>query len=382
MARDYYEVLGVARNATKPEIKKAFRKLARQYHPDVSQEDDAETKFKEINEAYEVLSDDDKRARFDRFGHAGVNGAGAGGFGGAGGFSGFEDIMEDLFSTFTGAGGRSRRRAGPKQGGDRQVNVKLTFEEAVFGVEKEITYDRLELCETCDGIGAAEGSSPTTCPQCKGAGQVRQVQQTFLGSMVRVADCANCGGKGKIIENRCAGCDGSGRLRKRVKKTLSIPAGVSDGIQIQFRGDGDMGEVGAPNGTLYVITSVEDHEFFYRREDDIILDLNINVAQAALGDRIVVPTVDGDDEISVPAGTQTGKVFRLRGHGFPRLRRDGSNSGRGDQLVQIQVAVPDSLSDEQRDLFEQLAETFGTEVQPQPRGSGFVGRMRDFFGGE
>lgn len=377
MARDYYEILGVNRDATKPEIKKAFRKLARQYHPDVSQEDDAETKFKEINEAYEVLSDEEKRARFDRFGHAGVNGAGVGG---SAGFSGFEDIMEDLFSTFTG-NSRTRRR-GPKPGGDRQVNVKLTFEEAVFGVEKEIEYDRFDLCDTCDGVGAAKGTSPTTCTHCQGAGQVRQVQQTFLGSMVRVADCPNCGGKGKIIENRCAGCDGSGRLRKRIKKTLSIPAGVSDGIQIQFRGDGDAGELGAPRGTLYVITNVEDHEFFYRREDDIILDLNINVAQAALGDNIVVPTVDGDQDINVPAGTQTGKVFRLRGHGFPRLRRDGSNSGRGDQLVQIQVHVPNHLTDEQRDLFEQLAETFGTEVHPQPKGSGFVGRMRDFFGGE
>lgn len=377
MARDYYEILGVNRDATKPEIKKAFRKLARQYHPDVSQEDDAETKFKEINEAYEVLSDEEKRARFDRFGHAGVNGAGVGG---GAGFSGFEDIMEDLFSTFTG-NSRTRRR-GPKPGGDRQVNVKLTFEEAVFGVEKEIEYDRFDLCDTCDGVGAAKGTSPTTCTHCQGAGQVRQVQQTFLGSMVRVADCPNCGGKGKIIENRCAGCDGSGRLRKRIKKTLSIPAGVSDGIQIQFRGDGDAGELGAPRGTLYVITNVEDHEFFYRREDDIILDLNINVAQAALGDNIVVPTVDGDQDINVPAGTQTGKVFRLRGHGFPRLRRDGSNSGRGDQLVQIQVHVPNHLTDEQRDLFEQLAETFGTEVHPQPKGSGFVGRMRDFFGGE
>lgn len=288
--------------------------------------------------------------------------------------------MEDLFSTFTG-NSRTRRR-GPKPGGDRQVNVKLTFEEAVFGVEKEIEYDRFDLCDTCDGVGAAKGTSPTTCTHCQGAGQVRQVQQTFLGSMVRVADCPNCGGKGKIIENRCAGCDGSGRLRKRIKKTLSIPAGVSDGIQIQFRGDGDAGELGAPRGTLYVITNVEDHEFFYRREDDIILDLNINVAQAALGDNIVVPTVDGDQDINVPAGTQTGKVFRLRGHGFPRLRRDGSNSGRGDQLVQIQVHVPNHLTDEQRDLFEQLAETFGTEVHPQPKGSGFVGRMRDFFGGE
>lgn len=379
MARDYYEILGVSRSATKSEIKKSFRKLARQYHPDVSEEENAEDKFKEINEAYEILSDDEKRARYDRFGHAGVNGAGAG----AGGFSSvdFSEIFDDLFSGFAG-GGRSARRRGPRPGADRQVQVAITFEEAVFGVEKEIEYDRLELCDTCDGNGAEPGTSASTCPQCKGAGEVRQVQQTFLGSMIRSSTCATCGGKGKVIENRCKECDGSGRLRQKVKKTISIPAGVSEGIQVRFGADGDVGEPGSPNGTLYVHISVKEHEFFYRHDDDILLDLNINVAQASLGDRIVIPTVDGDEEVTIAPGTQTGKVIRLRGHGFPRLRSDGSNSGRGDQLIQIRVQVPTKLTEEQRELFEQLADTLGGGVQPQGHDKGFVGRFRDFFAGE
>jgi molecular chaperone DnaJ len=378
MARDYYEILGVQRNASKTEIKSAFRTLARQFHPDVSEEHDAEAKFKEINEAYEALSDDDKRARYDRFGHAGVNGAG--GFSGATGFPGFEEIFEEFFSGF----GRnsSTRRRGPKAGADRRVNVTISFEEAVFGTEQEIEFDRLEVCEVCQGTGAEAGSSAVTCPQCNGAGEVRQVRQTFLGSMVQVTTCPRCGGKGTIVENRCKSCDGSGRRRQHTVLSVKIPPGVRDGLQIQVRGEGDAGETGAPSGNLYVVVNVEEHVFFARNDNDILLDIPINIAQATLGDKVIIPTVDGDVELSIPAGTQTGKIFRLRGKGFPRLRSDGSNSGRGDQLVHIQVAVPTKLTDEQRELFERLADTMDSDIQPQPNGKGFMGRVMDFFAGE
>ena len=379
MPRDYYEVLGVARGADTQEIKTAFRRLARQYHPDVSQEAGAEERFKEINEAYEVLADDEKRARYDRFGHAGVNGGGGGHGPGMGGF-GFEDIF-DIFNSAFGDTPGGRRRA-PNSGRDRRVDVTIDFVEAVFGVEKEIEFARLERCDVCDGSGASEGSRPSTCRTCDGSGELRQVQQTFLGSMVRVNACPNCGGKGTVISKPCRNCDGSGRKRKKTALNVKIPAGVSEGIQIQVRGDGDAGEHGAPPGNLFVVVHVKDHEFFKRKENDIILDISINVAQATLGDRITVDTVDGPVELNLPPGTQTGKVFRLRGKGIPRLRSDGTNSGRGDQLVYVQVETPTQLTEHQRELFEQLAETFGREISPQTAGRGFFDKVMDFLGGE
>ncbi len=380
MARDYYEVLGVPRTASKEDIKKAFRKLAREYHPDVSQHSDAENRFKEINEAYEVLTDDEKRARYDRFGTAGVNG---GGFSGVGGFgvSGFEEIFEEFFNNFSGARTGSRRR-GPRPGADRRVDVTVTFEESVFGVEKLVEFDRLTTCETCSGSGAEPGTSPTRCPECKGTGEIRRVDQTFLGAMVRTAPCPRCGGRGEVIPNPCRTCTGSGLLRKRAALNVQIPPGVREGLQIQIKGEGDAGERGAPPGNLYVVIDVKEHAFFKRKENDIILDITINVAQAALGDKIMVPTIEGDQELTIPAGTQTGKVFRLRGKGIPRLRSDGTNSGRGDQLIYVQVAVPTSLTPEQRELFERLAQTFGREVNPQQNGRGFFDRVMDFFAGE
>lgn len=382
MARDYYEVLGVAKTADKAEIKSAFRKLAREYHPDVSKHDDAEAKFKEINEAYEVLSDDEKRARYDRFGHAGVQGAG--GFNGASGagFSGFEEIFEEFFNSFGGAGGRSRQRRGPRPGSDRRVDVTVAFEESVFGTEKEVEFERLEVCETCAGSGAAPGTTPIRCVQCAGTGEVRQVQQTFLGPMVQVATCPRCNGTGETIATPCPTCKGNGRVRKKAVLSVQIPAGVREGLQIQIRSEGDMGDKGAPQGNLYVVVHVTEHEFFKRKDNDIILDISINVAQAALGDKLNIPTVDGDVELVIPAGTQTGRVFRLRGKGIPRLRSDGSNSGRGDQLVYVQVDIPTKLSDEQRLLFEKLATTMGGDVQPQRNGKGFFDRVMDFFAGE
>ena len=377
MPRDYYDVLGVSRGADEGEIKSAFRRLARQYHPDVSQEADAEEKFKEINEAYEVLSDDDKRARYDRFGHAGVNG-GAGGYGG--GFSDFGDIFDIFNSAF--GGSASGRRRGPAVGRDRRADVTVDFVEAVFGVEKEIEFQRLESCDSCDGTGAAAGSRPSACGACNGSGEVRQVQQTFLGSMVRAQTCPNCGGKGQVISNPCRNCDGSGRRRKRAVLNVKIPAGVSEGIQIQVRGDGDAGEHGAPPGNLFVVVHVKDHAYFERKENDIILDIGINVAQATLGDRITVDTVDGPVELNIPPGTQTGKVFRLRGRGIPRLRSDGSNSGRGDQMVYVQVETPIDLTQEQRKLFEELAETLGRENAPRTGTGGLWSKMADFLSGD
>ncbi len=382
MAKDYYEVLGVARGADTQEIKSAFRRLARRYHPDVSSEADAEDKFKEINEAYEVLSDDEKRARYDRFGHAGVNGGGAGGFGGGmGGFGGFEDIFDIFNSAFGDQMGGTRRRP-VNRGRDRRVDVTIDFAESVFGVDKEIEFQRLERCDECAGTGAAAGARPTTCHTCKGSGELRQVQQTLLGSMVRARPCPNCGGKGTVITNPCRNCDGSGRRRKRAVLSVKIPAGVSEGIQIQVRGDGDAGEQGAPPGNLFVVVHVKDHPFFKRNENDIILDIGINIAQATLGDRIEVDTVDGQHELSIPPGTQTGKVFRLRGKGFPRLRADGSNSGRGDQLVVVQVQTPTELSERQRELFVELASTFGREVKPQTGGRGIFDKVMDFLAGD
>ena len=383
MAQDYYELLGVSRTADKTEIKAAFRRLAREYHPDVSKHTDAEAKFKEVNEAYEVLSDDEKRARYDRFGHAGVNGSG--GFGGAGaggaGFSGFEEIFEEFFSSFGGARGGCRRR-GPRPGADRRVDVTLTFEESVFGATKDVMFERLEVCDVCNGNGAEPGTTPIKCVQCAGTGEVRQVQQTFLGPMVQAATCPRCNGRGEVVDTPCHECRGQGRLRKHVTLPVDIPAGVREGLQIQIRAEGDTGDPGAPNGSLFVVAHVTEHEFFKRRENDIILELNINVAQAALGDRLVIPTVDGDTELVVPAGTQTGKVFRFRGKGVPRLRSDGTNSGRGDQLVYVSVEVPTKLTDRQRELFEELASSLGAEVQPQRNGKGFFDRVKDMFGGE
>jgi len=379
MAKDYYEVLSVSRTATKAEIKQAFRRLAREYHPDVSKHEDAETRFKEINEAYEVLSDDEKRARYDRFGHAGVGGNGFGGTG-ASGFGGFEEIFEEFFNGFGGRG--ASRRRGPRPGDDRRVSATITFEESIFGIEKEVEFDRLEVCDTCQGSGAEPGTTPTRCPQCQGAGEIRQVQQTFLGAVVRAAACPRCNGRGEVVNSPCHTCRGEARMRKPTVLSVQIPPGVREGLQIQLRNEGDAGEKGAPGGSLYVVVHVQEHEFYKRRDNDILLDMSINVAQAALGDKIVVPTVDGDVELLIPPATQTGKIFRLRGKGVPRLRSDGTNSGRGDELVYITVSIPASLTDDQRELFERLAETLGSEVHPQRNGRGFFDRVMDFFAGE
>jgi molecular chaperone DnaJ len=372
--RDYYEILGVPKNASNEDLKAAFRRLARQHHPDVNKEPDAEERFKEINEAYAVLSDPDRRAAYDRFGHAGVrNAGGAPDFNVD--FTDFADIFGDLFG-FGGFGRSSRRsRNAPRRGADLQYRLDLTFEEAVFGAEKEFEIVRDETCSTCGGSGAEPGSSPVRCATCNGAGEVRQVRQTILGSMVQVSTCPTCNGAGETIASPCHTCQGRGVERRTRKKIVSIPAGVDNGTQIRLAGEGQPGVNGGPNGNLYIAIEVKQHKYFRRRENDILLDLEINIAQAALGAEVDIPTVDGPARLKIPSGTQPGKVLRLRGKGIPHLR----GSGRGDQLVIVNVEVPSKLTAEQRKLFEQLAKSLGSEVRPQERG--FLDWLKETLGG-
>ncbi len=369
--RDYYEVLGVNRGASPDELKSAFRKLAREYHPDVNKAPDAEERFKELNEAYAILSDAEKRSVYDRYGYEGLNG-----MGGMPDMSSmdFSDIFEDLFGFgFGRSSGRSRNR--PMRGADLNYTLNLTFEEAVFGAEKEIEITRDETCSHCKGSGAEPGTTPVRCSTCNGTGEVRTVRQTLLGSMVQVTTCPTCQGKGEMISSPCTVCRGRGLERKTVKKTVNVPAGVDNGNQIRLAGEGQPGLNGGPHGNLYLEVVVKEHQYFHRKKNDIFLDININIAQAALGAEIKVPTLEGDVKLSVPAGTQPGKSFRLRGKGVPFLR---SNS-RGDQMVIVNVEVPSHLTKEQKDLFEALAKTLGSEVLPQERS--FLDKIKEVLGG-
>ena len=361
--RDYYEVLGVSRSATQDELKAAFRRLARQYHPDVNDSPDAEEHFKEINEAFAVLSDEQRRGAYDRYGHEGVRGPnGMPNF--TVDFSDFADIFGDLFG-FGGFGRTSQRaRNAPRRGADLQYRLDLTFEEAVFGVEKEIEITRDELCGTCNGSGAEPGTSPVRCSTCNGSGEVRRTRQTILGSMVQVTTCPTCNGQGETISTPCHTCKGRGLERRNRKKVISVPAGVDSGTQIRLAGEGQPGVNGGPNGNLFIALKVKAHKYFRRREYDVLLELNINIAQATLGADVEIPTVDGPTMLKIPNGTQPGKILRLRGKGIPRLR----GNGRGDQLVVINVGIPVNVNNDQRQLFEQLAESLGSEVQPQERG--------------
>ena len=371
-SRDYYEILGVGRSASNDEIKASFRRLARQYHPDVNKDGDAEEKFKEINEAYGVLSDPEKRARYDRFGKEGL--------GNMGGFhdytmdGDFADIFEDLLRGFGFSTGRRSRRS-PRRGRDLQLQVSLTFEEAVFGVEKEIEFQREETCSRCNGSGAEPGTTPTRCPTCNGQGEVRQVAQSIFGQIMQTVTCPNCNGRGEIISSPCKTCRGTGLERKTVQKKVQIPAGVDNGTQIRLAGEGGPGVFGGPTGNLFLLLDIQPHKFFKRRENDVMLNLDINVAQAALGAEIDVPTLDGDEKLKIPAGTQPGKVFHLKNKGVPYLR----HTGRGDQLVIVNVAVPTKLTKEQRELFEKLAESLGTTVKPQEKG--FLDWLNEALGG-
>lgn len=369
--RDYYEVLGVSQNANQDELKQAFRRLARQYHPDVNKEADSEERFKEINEAYAVLSDGDRRAAYDRFGHAGVQGAG-----GMPDFNVDFTDFADIFGEFFGFGRSSRRsRNVPRRGQDLQVRVDLKFEEAVFGVDKEIEFTRDEVCTTCNGSGAEPGTSPTRCITCGGRGEVRQARQTLLGSMVQVTTCPACNGAGETVTSPCRKCNGRSVERHIRNKEINIPAGVDSGTQIRLAGEGQPGINGGPAGNLYLHINVQPHKYFRRRDNEILLELDINVAQAALGAEVEVPTVDGPEKLRIPAGVQPGKVMRLRNKGVPHLR----GNGRGDQMVLLNVEIPTRLNSEQREMFEELAASLGSEVHPQERS--FLDWIRDALGG-
>jgi molecular chaperone DnaJ len=353
--KDYYQVLGVERQATEGEIKKAFRRLARQYHPDMNKSPEAEATFKEINEAYEVLSDQEKRAMYDRFGHAGPQ-AGFGGFGDFGGFGGgIEDIFESFFG---GMRGSSAARRGPSRGADLRYDLTIEFAEAVFGCEKEIHVPRHESCPQCQGSGAEPGTQPIRCPQCNGTGEVRRQQQTILGSFVQVTPCPRCRGEREVVTTPCTQCRGQKVIQVERTISVKIPAGVDDGTRIRLAGEGEAGTRGGPPGNLYVELRVKPHPHFRREDRSILLELGINVAQAALGDKIRVPTLEDDEELTIPAGTQTGQVFRLRGKGVPYLRRNG----RGDQLVIVRVMTPTKLTSQQKDLLRELGKTLEREV--------------------
>lgn len=375
--RDYYEVLGIDKGASDADIKKAYRKLAKQYHPDVNPgNQEAEAKFKEANEAYEVLSDPQKKARYDQFGHAGTDpnaGFGGGGFSGDFDFGGIGDIFESFFGG--GMSGRSGKgRKGPQKGADIKINQEITFEEAAFGVERELNIQRHENCQTCGGTGSKPGTSPTACKHCNGTGQIQYQQNTPFGQFVNVKTCDVCHGEGKIITDPCGTCNGRGKIRKPIKLKVKIPAGIDDGQTISLRGEGEPGTKGGPSGDLYVNIRIAPHAIFQRQGNDVICEIPITFVQAALGAELEVPTLDGKVKYTMPEGTQTGAVFRLRTKGIPYLR----GNGRGDQYVKVSVEVPKKLNEKQKELLRQFADVSGDEVHEQRKG--FFDKMKDALG--
>ena len=372
--RDYYDVLGVSKGASKEEIKKAYRKLARKYHPDVNQGDKAaEEKFKEVKEAYEVLSDDNLRARYDRFGHEGVKSDGFEGFGGAGGFDfgGFGDIFDVFFGDHF---GQRQRPRGPEQGDDIRADLELTFEEAAFGVEKEVKVTRKEKCRICKGTGASPGSGPQTCPTCHGSGQIKISQRTPFGQFQSIRTCSQCSGEGTIISDPCRTCHGKGQVNKKRTIKVKVPSGVEDGMRLRVAAEGNSGLRGGPPGDLYVFLRVKPHKFFERRGNNVFCEYPISFVQAALGCEIEVPTLDGTAKMRIPEGTQTDTVFRLRGHGIPHLK----GSSRGDQLVKVKVVVPTGLTEEQKELLRQFDDTID-DSNTVGKEKGFFERVKDAF---
>jgi molecular chaperone DnaJ len=352
--RDLYDVLGVPRAASDAEIKRAYRKLAQQWHPDVNKDPEAPARFKEASEAYQILSDPERRQRYDLFGRAGVDGGPAGA--GFEGFGGFSDIFDAFFG---GATAGSARRGRPQAGSDLRYDLRISFEEAVKGTEKEIDFRALGRCETCDGSGAAPGSSASTCPQCDGRGEVRSVRQTMLGQMVNVSACPRCRGEGKIIDTPCETCRGDGRTERKRTLRVSIPAGIDEGHQIRLTNEGEVGPRGGPPGSLYVAVHVAPHPSLKRDGTELYYEATISIAQAALGTTLTVPTVDGTEEVEIKPGTQPDTSIRLRGKGVPHLRRSGA---RGDLLVLVDVEVPKKLSKKQRELLEAFARESGESV--------------------
>ncbi len=377
MARDYYEILGVSRSADKEEIKRAYRRLARKYHPDVNKEEGAEERFKEINRAYEVISEPETRARYDRFGEAGLGpSAGANGvdFGDMGGFA---DIFESFFSGFSGGmgGQQVRRRSGPVRGDDLRLDLKLDFREAVFGGEKEIRISHLETCTACTGSGAKPGTRPRTCPTCSGAGQVRRATRTPFGSFTQVSPCPTCNGMGQVIEDKCDVCGGSGQKQEAKKLKINIPAGVDNGTRLRVSGEGDAGQRSGPPGDLYVYLFVSEDAEFQRDGINILSEIKISYLQAILGSRMEVNTVDGPTELTIAPGTQPGTVVTLENKGVPRL---GNPVSRGDHLITVSIDIPTKFSAEERELLEKLAKLRGDRVA---KGGGIEGFLGSIFRG-
>ena len=376
--RDYYEVLGVDKSASEDELKKAYRKMAKKYHPDLNPGDkEAEKKFKEANEAYEVLSDSEKRARYDQFGHAGVDpnfGAGGGGYGsGFGGFGGFDDLG-DIFSSFFGGGGQSRRNPNaPRRGNDTSSSATISFEEAAKGCQKKVKFTKIDNCDECHGSGCAKGHTAKSCPVCHGTGTVETAQRTPFGVMKSQSACSNCKGSGKIIDNPCHICAGKGRIRHTVEKEVNIPAGIDDGQVISVRGAGDAGSNGGPSGDLRININVRPHPIFERDGFDVYCEIPITFAQATLGDEIIVPTLDGKVKFNIHEGTQPGDEIRLRGKGIQRL----NYSGRGDQYVKIIVEVPKDLTKAQKTKLKEF-DAATNELNYKKKKS-FSDKIKDFF---
>ena len=373
--RDYYEVLGLQKGASADEIKKAYRKLAKANHPDLHPGDKAaEERFKEINEAYEILSDDDKRAKYDQYGHAAFDpsaGFGAGGFGGFEGFGGFGDLG-DIFGDIFGFGGTRSNPNAPRRGESLRATVNISFEEAAFGCKKDVTVARVEQCPDCKGNGCAPGATPEVCPDCKGSGSVRTTQRTPFGMAQSTAPCSKCRGTGKIIHQPCPTCRGMGNIRRQHKINVSIPAGIDDGQSVSLRGQGSAGSNGGPAGDLLVTVIVRPHPRFERDGNSVLLEQEISYAQAVLGAEIEVPTLDGRVKLNIPEGTQTGAVFRLRGKGIPFLR----GSGRGDQFVSVNVRVPKNLTSSQKELLRQFAASMGDLDDSGIKSGGIFGKKK------
>jgi molecular chaperone DnaJ len=376
MARDYYEILGVSRNADKEEIKRAYRRLARKYHPDVNKEDGAEERFKEINRAYEVLSEPETRARYDRFGEAGVSSSAGPGFQDFSDLGGFADIFESFFSGFSsGMGQQTRRRGGPIRGDDLRLDLKLDFREAVFGGEKEIRISHLETCTNCNGSGAKPGTRPRTCPTCSGSGQVRRATRTPFGSFTQVSICPTCNGSGQVIEDKCDICGGSGQKQEAKKLKINIPAGVDNGTRLRVSSEGDAGQRGGGSGDLYVYLFVNEDSEFQRDGINILSEIKISYLQAILGCRLEINTVDGPVELTIAPGTQPNTVLTLENHGVPRL---GNPVSRGDHLITVSVDIPTKITTEERELLEKLAKIRGDRIG---KGGGIEGFLGGLFRG-
>lgn len=376
-SKDYYSILGVSKDATADDLKRAYRKLAKQYHPDAQHTEEdkkkAEAKFKEINEAYSVLSDENKRAQYDRFGsnfeQAGFGGSGFGGYSNAYDFSGFGGIdfdLEDILGSVFGGGfgSSSKKSQGPTRGADIRTNMSLKFEEAAFGVKKEISITRNEKCDSCNGSGAKPGSRVITCDKCGGRGKIQMTQNTIMGAFSTVKTCDKCSGTGKVIETPCEKCSGKGIVRKSRKIEINVPAGIDDGQAISLRGEGDAGKKGGPNGDLYVVMKVAPHKYFKRNGFDISANVRVPFTKMALGGDIKIPTLEGEMEFNIPEGTTTGTKFRVKDQGIPIL----NGKGRGNLEFTVDVDVPKKLTDKQREILTEFAKTFGEEVNPKKRG--------------